>query len=126
MRYLVKGDCGIPCLDPSEKQHGARRRARQSSVRRVIALLCIVLAGFFVIQLFRNAGLSNSMSPAASPEWDSPSSVLSWLRWNFGNVGWQIRNEIKGAVPFGNLAVILKLACCGVAAAVFLRGPDRM
>ena len=126
MRYLVKGDCGIPCADPSDAKRGVRRRGWRNSVRRVIVLLCLVLAGFFVIQLFRNAGLSNSMSPVASPEWDSPSSVLSWLRWNLINVGWQIRNEIKGAVPFGNLAVIVKLACCAVAATVFLRGPNKV
>lgn len=125
MRSLVKGDCGVPYSDPSDQQRDKRRRRWRRSVRRTIALLCLILAGFFVVQLFKNAGLSDSMSSAASPEWDSPSSVLSWLRWNFGNVGWQIRNEIKGAVPFGNLAVILKLACCAVAAAVFLRGPNR-
>jgi hypothetical protein len=87
----------------------------------VIAVLCIVLASFFIIQLFRNVGVSSPVSP----EWDSPSSVISWLRWNLNSVGWQIRNEFKGSVEFGNLAVILKLACCAVAAAVFLRGPSR-
>jgi len=92
-------------------------------VRRVIALLCLVLAGFFVVQLFKNAGGSNSIS--ASPEWDSPSSILAWLRWNLNSIGLQIRNEFKGAVPFGNLAVIFKLACCAVAAAIFLRMPNR-
>jgi hypothetical protein len=125
MRSLVKGDCGIPCSDPSQEQPGTRRRAWRRAVRRVIALLCMILAGFFMVQLFKNAGVSNSMSSAASPEWDSPSSVFSWLRWNVNSIGLQFRNEIKGAIPFGNLAVILKLACCAVAAAVFLRGPNR-
>lgn len=121
MRYLVKGDCGLPCTDPSTVQRAVRRRTRRGSVRRVIALLCIVLASIFIIQLFRNAGVSSPVSP----EWESPSSIIFWLRWNLNSVGCQIRNEVKGAVPFGNLAVILKLACCAVAAAVFLRGPSR-
>ena len=126
MRYLVKGDCGIPCDDPSDNDRGKRPRRWRSSVHRAIALLCLILAGFFVLQLFRDAAVTNSVSPAASPEWDNPSSVLSWARSNLNNVGWQIRNEIKGAVPFGNLAVMLKLACCAVAAAAFLRGPNKI
>ena len=121
MRYLVKGDCSIPCTNLSDVQLGTRRHARRSRVRRVIALLCLALAGFFVIQLVGNVGGSSPISP----EWDSPSSVLAWLRWSFGHIGYQIRNEIKGTVPFGNLGVILKLACCAVAAAVFLRGPSQ-
>ena len=125
MRSLVKGDCGIPCCDPDVEQRATRQRTRRSWVRRVIALLCMMLASFFAIQLFKNAGPSDSVSFDASPDWTNPSSVLSWLRWNLSNVGLQIRNEIKGAVPFGNLAIILKLACCAVAAAVFLRGPNR-
>ena len=124
MRSMVKGDCGMQCSDPSADQPGARRRAFRRFVRRVIALLCLVLAGFFVVQLFKNAGGSNSVS--ASPEWDSPSSIFAWLRWNLNSIGLQIRNEFKGAVPFGNLAVIFKLACCAVAAAIFLRMPNRV
>lgn len=125
MRYLVKGDSGIPCLDPTEEQIAVRRRARRCFVRRAIALLCVMLAGFFAIQLFKNGGLSDSSMAASAPEWDSPSSVLAWLRSNLSSVRWQVRNEIKGAVPFGNLAIILKLAFCSVAAAVFLRVPSR-
>ena len=125
MRSLVKGDCGISCSNPAEDQPGARRRCWRRAGRRVIALLCLILAGFFVVQWVRNAGVSNSMTFASSPEWDSPSSVVSWLRWNVNIVASQIRNEIKGTVPFGNLEIILKLACCAVVAAMFLRGPNK-
>jgi hypothetical protein len=92
-------------------------------VRRIIALLCLILAGFFVFQLFSDA---DPYLAVASPDWSSPSSVCSWFRWRLCSVGLQIRNEVKGAVPFGNLGVIVKLACCAVAAAVFLRGPNKV
>jgi peptidoglycan/LPS O-acetylase OafA/YrhL len=123
MRSIVKGDCGLSFPDPSDESRIQRNRIWRNRVRRVIALLCLVLAGFLVYELFND---SDPMSSAMSPEWDNPSSVFSWFRWKLSSVGWRLRNEIKGAVPFGNLAVIVKLACCAVAAAVFLRGPNKV
>lgn len=125
MRYLVKGDCGIGCIDPDRQVAALRRRARRLWVRRVIACLCLLLMGFFAVQLFRANESAEQVVVGPSLEWDSPASVISWLRWQLSGIGSQVRNGIQDALPFGNLSVIFKMAFCAVAAAVFLRGPQR-
>ncbi len=125
MRYLVKGDCGIGYIDPAEQETAIRRRAWRLRVRRLIAFLCLLLMGLFAVQLIRANHSAEQTRVGPSLEWDSPPSVLSWLRWQLGGIGSQVQNGMRDALPFGNLSVIFKMALCAVAGAVFLRGPQR-
>ena len=121
MRYLVKGDSGVTCPDAREEGRLSHRRFRRRLFYRFVAILCALLAGMFAWQLFSPAS-RHSVSVSAT-EWDSPASVFSMFKSCVLGVGWQVRSGLQDALPFGNLAIILKMAFCAVAAAVFLRGP---
>ena len=100
---------------------GYARRARRAVPGLVIAGV-LVTAGLYALSLLM-AGTSTTWLDGfrshSSDQVSFVSSAVEHLR------GWvsQVRSGIDGAMPFGPLATILKLAVCAVAATLLLRGP---
>jgi hypothetical protein len=124
MRYLIKGDCGIPLTDPTTPQsnHPAWRR---NLGRRILAILCLILAGHFGLQFLQNGLLSDHNAMAFTPEWDDPAATFAWFLGHLNGWAWQLRSGVNGALPPGNYGLILKMALCAVAAAVFVHSPRK-
>lgn len=125
MRYMVKGDGGISLSSQKNPEETARLRRRRL-FRQLLAVCCVALTAYFGRQFMEAGGFSNYADLVPRPEWDSPSSVVSWLRWCLTGLSFQVRNSIEQAIPLGDFGIILKMAICAVAAAVFLRGPRRV
>jgi hypothetical protein len=122
MRSLIKNnDPGIEYIDEAKLE---RLRRRRRVVRLSIALCCIGLAGYFVVQLL----WSSTSDPASGPAvtWSEPKSIVTWVRWNVNAICVRVRGAVGTTFTSGgNVATILKMCLCFALGALFLRAPQR-
>jgi hypothetical protein len=121
MRSLIKNS-DLPECPEATGADECRHAQRRHVVRRLITLGCIGLATWVAFQFLRG---EFGNGPVAAPEWTDPAAVFSSLRGRILALNYQFREAVGGALPSGDFGLIIKVAVCAVAAAVFLRSPRR-
>lgn len=126
MRDLVKGNIEMPHAERAAKEAPMHSRWRHHLGRRLFAITCLLLTGLFALQLLHVGSTSSSLASDLSPGWDNPTGFFSRLKWRGSGLRWRVQRSLEDTFPAGEWGLILKMSFCAVAAAVFLRGPQRI
>ena len=123
MRYMIKGDGGLPS-DELPKPGKSRRLRRVW--RRIVAFTLLAGVGLLAYEYSGPAVDPEYVTPQFSESGGRGASVLSWIRLKTSAASSNVRAFYDDVVPSGPLAILIKLALCGAAAAIFIGGPRRV